>query len=390
MKNNHLPSETTLEEVLPLLAKRARKYTSAESTSVTNETARQILLSILYCLEETNASSTDLTAGTESVEQRFASGLKRKQQLIQDTKSLLEHIQAHLLPIEMDVYKRTILTGIPPFLQDYDVQFGAHLSPGSIDYQLCMEIEGLSGIDFMAEYLNRFHLEETFLSYFPVSVIREVLRGYHSDYENLLVNIFQIVFQNAIGCILCNYDIYELDIRPEARSRLYRHLSDLTRENIKVLLQMALRRLIGELPLENDEVLIAYLSCALDLFADSCYQYIQMGQLEHVFVTRSPDAATPAFGFEDGELMEDEQLRSFIDEMSECRHLSDKISMIREQIHSLSDLEEVLKECFWHDEFSQVFELLSPQETMTLQTNIKLKQDLGSPLEDWEKALSGI
>lgn len=390
MKNSHLLPKTTLEEVLPLLAKRVRKYTCGESTSVTNETARQILLSILYCLEETNASSTDLTAGTESAEERFASGLKRKQQLIVDTKSLLTHIQAHLLPIEMDVYKRTILTGIPPFFQDYDVQFGAHLSPGSIDYQLCMEVEGLSGIDFIAEYLNRFHLEETFLSYFPVWVIREVLRGYHSDYENLLVNIFQIVFQNAIGCILCKTDIYALDIPPESRSRLFRHLSDFTREQLKGLLQMALGRLTGELQLENNETLTAYLSCALDLFADSCYQYIQMGQLEHVFVTRSADTAIPSFGFEDGEMMDDEKLRSLMEEMRDCRHLSHKISMIREQVHSLSDLEEVLKECFWTEEYPRVFELLTPPETAALQTNIKLKHDLGSPLEDWEKALSGV
>lgn len=389
MKNSQLPQETTLEEVLPLLAKRVRKYTSAESTSVTNETARQILLSILYCLEDTNTSSTDLAAGTESVEERFAAGLKHKQLLMEDAESLLKHIQTHLLPIEMDVYKRTILTGIPPFFHDYDVQFGAHLTPGSIDYQLCMEIEGLSGIDFMAEYLNRFHLEETFLSYFNVSVIREVLRGYHYDYENLLVNIFQIVFQNAIGCILCKSDIYSLEIRPDERSRLYRHLSGYAREQLKVLLQLALGRLTGQLPPNQDEALTAYLSCALDLFADSCYQYIRMGQLEHVFVTRSANSI-PSLGFEDGGMMDDEKLRSFMDEMRECSHLSDKISMVREQIHSLRDLEEVLKECFWHDEYSRVFELLSPTETASLQTNIKLKLDLGSPLDDWEKAFPGI
>ena len=153
MNNSQFPSDVTLEEVLPLLAKRVRKYTSAESTSVTNETARQILLSILYCLEDTNASSMNLITGTESVEERFSSGLKHKQQLLDESRYLLEHIQAHLLPIENDVYKRTILTGIPPFFHDYDVYFGAHLSPGSIDYPLCLEIEGLTGIDFIAEYL---------------------------------------------------------------------------------------------------------------------------------------------------------------------------------------------------------------------------------------------
>lgn len=390
MNNSQFPSDVTLDEVLPLLAKRVRKYTSAESTSVTNETARQILLSILYCLEDTNASSMNLITGTESVEERFSSGLKHKQQLLVESRYLLEHIQAHLLPIENDVYKRTILTGIPPFFHDYDVYFGAHLSPGSIDYPLCLEIEGLTGIDFIAEYLHRFHLEETFLSYFSVSVIREVLRGYHSDFENLLVNIFQIVFQNAIGCVLCNTSVYMLDIHPRIRSRLYRHLSAFTKVQLKRLLRTALAHLILELSLEKEDELVSFLSCALELFQESLYQYIQLGQIGHVFVSWSADVTVPVSEFEDGEMMDDEKLRLFIEEMQECRYLSDKIGMIREQIHSLSDLEEVLKECFWDAEYPEVFQLLSPPEADALQANIKLKQDFGSPLEDWEKCLARI
>lgn len=98
----------------------------------------------------------------------------------------------------------------------------------------------------------------------------------------------------------------------------------------------------------------------------------------------------PVSEFEDGEMMDDEKLRLFIEEMQECRYLSDKIGMIREQIHSLSDLEEVLKECFWDAEYPEVFQLLSPPEADALQANIKLKQDFGSPLEEWEKYLARI
>ena len=44
--------EFTLEELLPLLQKRVRKYTGNDSTSVPYETAREILSSILYCIAE--------------------------------------------------------------------------------------------------------------------------------------------------------------------------------------------------------------------------------------------------------------------------------------------------------------------------------------------------
>lgn len=43
-----------------------------------------------------------------------------------------------------------------------------------------------------------------------------------------------------------------------------------------------------------------------------------------------------------GDKMEDEQYRKIIEEIGQCRFLQDKIAIIKEQIHALADLEDVL------------------------------------------------
>lgn len=41
-----------MEELLPLVAKLAAKYTSGESTSVTYEAAGQLMEAVCYCIRE--------------------------------------------------------------------------------------------------------------------------------------------------------------------------------------------------------------------------------------------------------------------------------------------------------------------------------------------------
>ena len=68
--------------------------------------------------------------------------------------------------------------------------------------------------------------------------------------------------------------------------------------------------------------------------------------------------------------MEDERLRELIEEIKDCRYLSDKIAILREQVHSLYDLVELLDTCFYDEEYDEVFQLLSKAELSVLQKSI--------------------
>ena len=60
--------------------------------------------------------------------------------------------------------------------------------------------------------------------------------------------------------------------------------------------------------------------------------------------------------------MDNEKLRDLIEEIKECRFISDKIAMVKEEVKSVRDLVEVLNECFWDDEAFELFKTFSKEE----------------------------
>jgi hypothetical protein len=60
--------------------------------------------------------------------------------------------------------------------------------------------------------------------------------------------------------------------------------------------------------------------------------------------------------------MDNERLRKFIDEIGDCRYVSDKIAMVKQDIHSMKDLIEVLNIGFWGEECITLFDTLGDPE----------------------------
>ena len=53
------------------------------------------------------------------------------------------------------------------------------------------------------------------------------------DYEDLLLNLYQPVFQNALGRCLLGRDVLELSITAEERAELHRRLSPLSSNGLR-------------------------------------------------------------------------------------------------------------------------------------------------------------
>ena len=84
--------------------------------------------------------------------------------------------------------------------------------------------------------------------------------------------------------------------------------------------------------------------------------------------------------------MDDRKLRALIEEMQTCRYLEDKLQIVKTQVGSLSDLKELLKECFWEDEYPSVFALLSDAEKEYLRQDILQRQADNASSDSWEQA----
>jgi len=89
----------------------------------------------------------------------------------------------------------------------------------------------------------------------------------------------------------------------------------------------------------------------------------------------------------DGDLMDDGKLRSLIKEINDCRFISDKIALVKQEIHSLRDLIEVLNVCFWGDECRQLLAEFEDRELDLLRQYMREKQVGWRSDSGWEVLL---
>ena len=381
-------------DIISLLRERVEKFTIEDSSSVTKETAERILGSILYCIKSDsnntikNSSLDKSLIKEENLDIRtaFYNGLLIKKEKIKKAKILCENIKREFYFIDNCYYKDIIWKGMDAFFKNYDVEFNPQYNVLTLDYPLYIEIENLSGIDLIYEYLKRFYIEERFLKKFEIYVIEEVLRGYNDNFNNLVINICKIILRNAIICKILNKNIYELDVKEIDFDRIKKYIENNTQEEMVRLIDEKLKLLLKELSLE-EEIFYTYFKLDIKEFVKELYLYKEQNLLNIVISLRKEYTFKEKERFQDGDLIDDNILRKIIDEINECDFLYDKIEIVKRNIKSLRDLKELLNECFYENEFKYVFDMLSNEEINDMLKDIKEKKAFQEYLYEWEEAL---
>ena len=381
-------------DIISLLGERVEKFTMGDSSSVTKETAERILGSILYCIKsDSNNTIKNSTLDKSLIKEEnldirtaFYNGLLIKKEKIKKAKILCENIKREFYFIDNCYYKDIIWKGMDAFFKNYDVEFNPQYNVLTLDYPLYIEIENLSGIDLIYEYLKRFYIEERFLKKFEIYVIEEVLRGYNDNFNNLVINICKIILRNAIICKILNKNIYELDVKEIDFDRIKKYIENNTQEEMVRLIDEKLKSLLKELSLE-EEVFYTYFKLDIKEFVKELYLYKEQNLLNIVISLRKEYTFKEKERFQDGDLIDDNILRKIINEIKECHFLYDKIEIIKRNIKSLRDLKELLNECFYENEFKYVFDMLSNEEINDMLKDIKEKKAFQEYLCEWEEAL---
>ncbi len=372
--------------LLSILTKQVSRYTSNESSSVRTETAQRIFESICYCIGVYLKTIPEVDRQiellkTESTESLFIKGTEKVKEYIADGGEQLKNLQEKALKINNLAYINTLSQGIPEFFRDYDLKYGAQEGGGSIDYPLSMDIVDLAGIEYMKEYLARFTLENDFCRRFPEKYISQLLAGYHEDYSDYLINIYEIILTNALGLGLLDEDFYRLDINEGDQNTLKKMLSGKDASRLQGILSDAAEKLHSKMEFDDAD-LLAYMKRTAVTLSQRLFHVLAMEKLEMLFLSFKREEKKEASYYQDGQMMEDEKLRQLIEEMQDCRYTTDKIAMVKRHIHSLGDLAEVLDICFFGDELTEVFQLLNKSEITALFNYLDNEDE-----KDWQKAL---
>lgn len=345
-------------------------YTKQRSSSVKNEIAEKLMLSLCYKLGVSlkNKKSLRQQIGlikNEELKFLINEGEKLLHDKVDTCKNLLQHVKETRIQTENYAYLDTIDYGIPLFFQEYDVRFASHETPGSIDYPLAIDEFCLTGIQYIEDYLKKLILENKFCSYFSSVEIEALLKGFSSNSEHMLINIFQLVFTNCLGLALVGKVIKSLDITNKNREYLKNMLYGLSGEQLSRLLGEALDKLCNELNI-SDKILIQYMSETLYQIEQSISINIETDTLEKIFITLNKSENT-FLKYVDGKSLDNISFRNMANEVRDCSQVKDKIGIIREEVHSLEDLVDLLgAECIFGDEFFHVFKALDAFEIALL------------------------
>lgn len=353
-----------------LLGQRTERYSMGDSSSIPIEVAQELLKSICYCidiyLKSKDNNNVLSQIKTVAISQLFSLGLAEVERQITLGKEFLCKAAAGTLQIDNLFYNDT-LSQIECFFKKYNYRFFAHEIPCRIDYPLCHSIEALQGIEYINKYLHGLTIENDFCRHFDIDKITALLQAYASDYKAQLVNIYELAANNVIGLALIKGNIFVLDISKADREQIIEYLLPLSRDN-------AIRKLVHAAEEVCNSLDIIDLTAQEYLKRKAIELYSRIEAVRHtncfdmLFISlhSEQEEKAAAVQYIDSAMMEDEALRNLISELQSCRFMSDKILIVKQQVHSLRDLAEVLSICFWDDECIDLFDSLDSTEIALL------------------------
>lgn len=206
------------KQLIQILSYLTRKYTSAESTSVSYDKANQLMGAIQYCLMHAAEEKTSLFDTYQNGYQNVLSYVSETMKRYEEIAKNFEHYGNRNL-------KETFLAGIPAFFQRYDVRFFPQATIITMDYPTFVDrakmmgeqsVE-ISGIDLIASYIEEIGYEQQFLGIFPQSYVLDVLEQYADDYKSQYFNICEPVIADILLHAMLGIPVYDkIDITQEA------------------------------------------------------------------------------------------------------------------------------------------------------------------------------
>lgn len=189
-----------MEELLPVVEKLVAKYTAGESTSVTYETAQQLMNAVLYCIHEMEREGNYLVAapGGMSAQRAYETGLICVEKRAKASLALYHEILEVFDSYENRCLEDTLRGGMPEFFKWYDMRFAPQDTILALDYPVLRDLSGFTGIDRIYEFLICIGLEQKFLSVFPRNYVVEALCGYNNLYKEIIENLCEIVLLSVV------------------------------------------------------------------------------------------------------------------------------------------------------------------------------------------------
>lgn len=397
-------------QLMELLAAAVLRYTRGESSSVKNETAQGIMLSLFYSLDNCLMAMGHPDLALEALQTQvlanlYRQGLSSLEACLEDTAHIFADLKARQLPIANMAYQATLDDALPGFFNNYDPRFAAQDTIADIDYPLLKDDMKMCGLFYIRRYVLTLSAENHFCEQYESREIKKLLAAYAGTYRvntnEALINIFEITATNAIFSRLVGNRAERLSISPTQLKTLERLLSGMNREQRLELLQAQAQGLTEALSpssaiepeadpwavqtaapsmKELMDYLISILMPRLD-------RALEFSNLKNVIIVSGKESRPKQrILFDAGVKMDDESFRELIAEIMECWDGKAKAALITARSQSLADFIDILEaDCLYEQEYRDLYSQLGEMELALLARMIFI-EDLRADFEGFSLA----
>lgn len=247
-------------QIFELLDERVYKYNGTESSSIRKEIMEQINTSNYYTISLylkifKNPDDAVNMLKTKGLKEAYYNGRKKINRLLNIIKVMYIKVKQNKLKTKNTTYNNTIFGGIQGFLKIYDPDFNAQDMKITADYPLYNNLIGKQeGVEFINKYVNSLYIENQFCNLFPSENIEHLLNGYSPEYEDLVINIFEIVLLEAIACKLVGRDIKDLELNECEFRQICEMFNGKSKVEIQTHIAKAYKEIQEELFPQNKEL----------------------------------------------------------------------------------------------------------------------------------------
>ena len=276
-------------QILQLLDEIVYKYNGLDSSSIRKEILEDISNSNNYTIGVylktfRNPDEALKEIKDKGVKKVYQEGRKKIDRMLNIIRLMYIKVKQNKLNIENDTYNDTIIGGIQGFLKIYNPDFKAQDMKITADDPLYNNLIGkLDGVEFIKEYLNSLYLENLFCMNFSEEKIKYLLYGYSHDYQELIINIFEIVLLETIACKLVNRDIQDLAISTLELNELYKLFKNKNNIEIKNTVIKTYQRVLCEIGLDSNEYM-KYIQKNLHNITQMIINAVKQKTLDKLFI----------------------------------------------------------------------------------------------------------
>lgn len=188
-----------MKDLIPMVSTLARQYTSKESSSVSEEKAKQFMEAVLFTMKLT--TYPDLQKENQTLKKKELSAkevyllggellLNMFQKVQTKYYTCMESFESYGVICLEEVMKK----GMPAFFQFYDLTYEPQNELLTLDYPILYNTHGKHGICVIDTYIKAIEIEQQFLQLFETQTIQEILKKINPFYEEAFLNIAESVY----------------------------------------------------------------------------------------------------------------------------------------------------------------------------------------------------